>query len=278
MEFIATIKKTHEICGQYGLYTKKKFGQNFIIEPKVVEKIAKTAIISPNDSVIEIGPGIGALTQFLCLNAKKVYSFEIDESLIPYWNENHFDNLEIIFKDFLKMDLNVFFNQHQDEEFVVAANLPYYITTPILFKLFELQLKKITVMMQKEVALRFSAPINSKDYNGLSVIAQYKYHIKIEFNVSRTIFMPAPNVDSAIISFIEKEDRVPLDEIKFNSFVHVCFTQRRKTLYNNLRNYPSATVLEIFEELQINPQSRAQELSVEKFVALYQAFERRALC
>lgn len=277
MEFIATIKRTHEICGKYGLYTKKKFGQNFIIEPKVVEKIAKTAIIDSNDSVIEIGPGIGALTQFLCLNAKKVYSFEIDESLIPYWNENQFDNLELIFKDFLKMDLNEFFNQHQDEEFVVAANLPYYITTPILFKLFELKFKKITVMMQKEVALRFSAPINSKDYNGLSVIAQYKYHTKIEFNVSRTIFMPAPNVDSAIISFVEREDRAKLDEVKFNEFVHECFTQRRKTLYNNLRKYPSEIVLEIFEELQINPQSRAQELSVEQFVALYQAFERRTL-
>lgn len=278
MDIIATIKKTHSICEQYGLYTKKKFGQNFIIEPKVVEKIAKTAIIDPNDSVIEIGPGIGALTQFLCLNAKKVYSFEIDHSLMTYWNDNQFQNLEVIFEDFLKTDLESFFNKHKDEQFVVAANLPYYITTPILFKLFELKFKKITVMMQKEVAMRFNASINSKDYNGLSVIAQYKYHTKIEFNVSRSIFMPAPNVDSAIISFVEREDRVQLDELKFNIFVHECFTQRRKTIFNNLRKYPSDVVLNILNQLQINPQSRAQELSVDQFIKLFLEFKRYNIC
>lgn len=270
MDVIATIKRTHEICNQYGLYTKKKFGQNFIIEPKVVEKIARTAVHNEGDSVIEIGPGIGALTQMLCRNFRKVYSFEIDETLKPYWQDNTIENLEIIFEDFLKLDLDQFYADHPNEKFVVAANLPYYITTPILFKLFELDFEKITVMMQKEVAQRFSAKINSKDYNALSVIAQYKYNIKIEFNVARSIFMPAPNVDSSIISFTLKKDRQKLDELKFNHFVHTCFTQRRKTLYNNLRVYPSEIVNQVLEKCNINPNVRAQELTLDQFILLFE--------
>ncbi len=266
MAYVATIKKTREICDKYQLYTKKKFGQNFIIEPKIVEKIARVAIENDDDVVLEIGPGIGALTQFLCLYGKKVISYEVDNSLKSYWNDNRFDNLEIVFDDFLNVNLSSFIEKY-GENTVVAANLPYYITTPILFKLFEYSFKKITVMMQKEVADRFNAKPNTKHYNALSVIAQYKYDIKLALNVSRNIFMPVPNVDSAVISFIEKKNRTTLNEKLFYEFIHCCFKQRRKTLYNNLKHLDN--ILYHFEKCGIKENQRAQELTLEQFEQLF---------
>lgn len=273
MNPIATISETKKICEQYGLYIKKKFGQNFIIEPKIVEKIAKEAIPDKSTIMLEIGPGIGALTQYLSLNAYKVISFEIDESLKQYWKENIFHNTQIIFEDFLSIHLDDFFKQYQNETFAVAANLPYYITTPILFKLFNYHFKKITVMMQKEVAMRFSAKVNTKQYNALSVISQYKYDIQIAFYVSRTVFIPVPNVDSAIVTFVEKQNRSLIDEEKFYAFVHECFVQRRKTIYNNLRHYPF--ILEVLEECGVSSNTRAEALEIVTFIKLFNAIIKR---
>lgn len=256
---------------KYNISTKKKYGQNFIIEPRIVEKIAEAAILDKNDIVIEIGPGIGALTQQLALRAKEVIAFEIDYSLKQYWHDTtkQLTNITVYFEDFLNVDIDNLLSQ--EEEYVVAANLPYYITTPILFKLFEKRWKKITVMMQKEVAERFSAQPNSKSYNALSVIAQFKYTIKKELSVSKNVFMPIPNVESSVISFVENKQRKQLDETLFSDFIHKCFTQRRKTIFNNLRIYNNDNlVVQILAECNINASQRAQELTIEQFILLFE--------
>lgn len=268
---IATKKTMNLISEQYGIATKKKYGQNFIIEARIVEKIAEAAILNNNDIAIEIGPGIGALTQQLALRCQKVIAFEIDYSLKKYWDDTTklLPNVEIYFEDFLTADIDKILDAEQ--EYVVAANLPYYITTPILFKLFEKKWKKITVMMQKEVAERFYAQPNSKTYNALSVIAQFKYDIKKELNVSKNVFIPVPNVESTVISFVEKNNRPQIEESEFAAFVHTCFTQRRKTIFNNLRVYNNdELVIDVLTKGLINPKQRAQELTIAQFVILFE--------
>ena len=278
-KYIATIAKTNEIMSRFSIFTKKKYGQNFIIEPKIVENIAKLAIKDPNTLTLEIGPGIGALTEQLAILSKHVIAFEIDNSLIEVldYSLQDYNNVEIVNIDFLKLDFNEFMKDKTGyNQVVLAANLPYYITTPILFKVFEsnVKLDLISVMVQKEVADRFSAKINTKDYNALSVIVQYLYDVKVVMNVPKTVFNPKPNVESSVVQFSKKEKEILVNnENDFFELVKACFKQRRKTLYNNLRDYykDSNYVIELLEKTNYKQNRRAQELSLEDFIKIYEA-------
>lgn len=269
---IATISRTNEILEKYQLKAQKKFGQNFLIDANVVEKIAKSSC-DKEHTTIEIGPGIGSLTEMLARYSKKVISYEIDEHLLEVLDDtlSAYDNVEIVFQDFLNLDLTTV--PYKDEEIIVCANLPYYITTPILFKLFEsdLKIKRISVMVQKEVADRFKATVNSKDYNALSVIVQYAYDVRLLMNVSKHVFNPKPNVDSAVIVFEPKVKTPVKDEKEFYDMVKLAFKQRRKTLYNNLREaFEGETIKKMFAKLNIKETARAQELDLATFIKMYE--------
>lgn len=279
---IATKKRTREIQENYNATTKKNFGQNFIVEPGVVEKIAKAAVLDPKGVVIEIGPGIGALTQFLCEEASKVIAFEIDPRFKPILEaEIASDHLEIIQEDFLKVNVNEVLAPFAKEKVPVyfASNLPYYITTPILFKLFEATepIGAITVMMQREVADRFLAQSGTKEYNALSVITQYRCDMKKIMDVNRNVFWPSPNVGSSVLQFIMKPDRPlpPSQEDSFFEMVKACFTQRRKTLLNNLQTWldNKGLALQILKEANIDPARRAQQMDVQDFLNLFKSYQ-----
>ena len=272
MKDIATVSRTNEILDKYNLKAKKKFGQNFLIDANTVEKIAKNAC-DKDHITIEIGPGIGSLTQKLAKYSKEVISYEIDSSLIPVLKETlgDLDNVTVIEEDFLNTDLGK--ASYHDEEIVVAANLPYYITTPILFKLFEsdLKIKRISVMVQKEVADRFKASVNSKDYNALSVIVQHSYDVNILMNISKNVFNPKPNVDSAVIVFKPKTKKYVKDEKEFYEMVKMAFTQRRKTLFNNLKeHFDNEKIKKMYETLGLKDSIRAQEIDLDTFIRIYE--------
>ena len=272
MKDIATVSRTNEILDKYNLKAKKKFGQNFLIDANTVEKIAKNAC-DKDHITIEIGPGIGSLTQKLAKYSKEVISYEIDSSLIPVLKETlgDLDNVTVIEEDFLNTDLGK--ASYHDEEIVVAANLPYYITTPILFKLFEsdLKIKCISVMVQKEVADRFKASVNSKDYNALSVIVQHSYDVGILMNISKNVFNPKPNVDSAVIVFKPKTKKYVKDEKEFYEMVKMAFTQRRKTLFNNLKeHFDNEKIKKMYETLGLKDSIRAQEIDLDTFIRIYE--------
>lgn len=274
---IATIRRTKEIQDKYNIFTKKTYGQNFIIEPRVVEKIADAAIQSPDELVFEIGPGIGALTEQLCKRADRVIAFEIDERLPEILkNEINDDGLEIILQDFLEADVNEVIRtfRKDDQKVVFASNLPYYITTPILFKLFEAKepIERITVMMQKEVGERFLAKKNEKEYNALSVITQYRCDVKKVMDVSRHVFSPKPNVDSVVVQFTFHHLYSLPDEELFFEMVKACFKQRRKTIYNNFQVLfdDKNTAGALLEKAGISPSTRAQQCTLEDFLRLYE--------
>lgn len=275
---IATPSQTKAILEKYDLYAKKNFGQNFLIECGIVEKIARHAVISDHCAVIEIGPGIGALTQYLCEYAQKVIAFEIDSRLEAVLTDNlkDYDNFTLIMKDFMSIELSDYIEPLIEEGYdvVVAANLPYYITTPILFRLFEYgkAIKAITVMMQKEVADRFGAEINSKDYNALSVITQYRCEVCKVCKVAANVFQPKPKVDSTVLQFRFLDRKVLDNEALFFELVKECFRQRRKTIRNNLGNYlgNKEKAVEILERAGIKPEARAQSLSLADFIRLYE--------
>ncbi len=272
MKDIATVSRTNEILDKYNLKAKKKFGQNFLIDANTVEKIARNAC-DKDHITIEIGPGIGSLTQKLAKYSKEVISYEIDSSLIPVLKETlgDLDNVTVIEEDFLNTDLGK--ASYHDEEIVVAANLPYYITTPILFKLFEsdLKIKCISVMVQKEVADRFKASVNSKDYNALSVIVQHSYDVNILMNISKNVFNPKPNVDSAVIVFKPKTKKYVKDEKEFYEMVKMAFTQRRKTLFNNLKeHFDNEKIKKMYETLGLKDSIRAQEIDLDTFIRIYE--------
>ncbi|MEG0409626.1 MAG: 16S rRNA (adenine(1518)-N(6)/adenine(1519)-N(6))-dimethyltransferase RsmA [Erysipelotrichaceae bacterium] len=275
---IATPSRTREILETYHLFAKKNYGQNFLIEPGIVEKIARNAVISDHSLVIEIGPGIGALTQYLAEYATKVISFEIDDRLIEVLNDtlSEYDNVDIIHQDFLDVDLKAFCEPYLKQGFdiVIAANLPYYITTPILFKIFEADagIKAITVMMQKEVADRFGASVNTKDYNALSVVTQYRCNVKAVMKVGRNVFQPKPAVDSSVVQFTFKEMENSIDETDFFLMVKACFKQRRKTIRNNYLEYvqDKDKALSNLHLAGIDEARRAESLTLTEFKQLYE--------
>lgn len=277
---IATKKRTREIQEKWNASTKKSFGQNFIVEPGVVDKIARSAVLSDDGVVIEIGPGIGALTQYLCEYAKRVIAFEIDPRFPEILKtEIGSDHLEVILQDFLEVDVNALLEPFAQTNTPVyfASNLPYYITTPILFKLFEASqpIAAITVMMQKEVADRFMAKVGSKEYNALSVITQYRCDLKRIMDVNRNVFWPSPNVGSTVLQFTFKTDKSAIDEAKFVELVKACFVQRRKTILNNLQQWigDKAKATALLEKAGMEPSLRAQQLGVEDFLHLYDCLD-----
>lgn len=275
---IATPSRTKEILEKHEMFAKKSYGQNFLIEPGIVDKIARHAVVSPSCVVFEIGPGIGALTQYLLEYAKKVVSFEIDERLPAVLADTlaDYDNFELVMQDFLDIDLRSWCQKYREEGYdvVIAANLPYYITTPLLFKIFEAKadIAAITVMMQKEVADRFAAQVNTKDYNALSIITQYRCEVHPVMKVPKNVFLPKPKVDSAVLQFRFKDTPAEVEEEVFFALVKACFRQRRKTILNNYGEYrkDKALAKKELEAAGIDPARRAESVTLEEFLRLYE--------
>ena len=278
-EYIATPSKTIEIINKYNFAFQKKFGQNFLIDTHVLDKIIAAADITKEDTILEIGPGIGSMTQYLCEKAGQVISIEIDKMLIPILQDNlkEYDNFTLINEDFLKLDIHKLIEEHNCKNIKVVANLPYYITTPIIMSLFEnnIPLESITVMVQKEVALRMQASPSTKDYGALSLAIQYYSTTEIVANVPPNCFMPRPNVGSAVIKLSLRKDfpyKVDDTDLMFK-LVRAAFNQRRKTLVNALGNaanleYSKETILEALEQMELSSTIRGEALSLEQFCTL----------
>jgi len=281
-KFISTPSYTKEILEKYGLRAKKGFGQNFLVDPVIVERCAQLGNVQ--DAVIEIGPGIGSLTEQLARYSKHVTAYEVDEDLIPVLGDtlSAYDNVEIILQDFLEIDLEAKVKELQKEygSVSVCANLPYYITTPVLFKIFNQgkDIPYITVMVQKEVGDRFAAKPNDSQYGALSVEAQYLYDVKKLFNVPGRSFNPSPDVDSAIIQFKRKDDvDLSIDLEDFFNMVRALFKQRRKTIYNNLKDYvgDGEKAKDILARANVDVKQRAQELDVNQIKKIYEVLNER---
>lgn len=288
---IADYSVTRAVLERHGFTFKKSFGQNFLTDTNILQKIVDTAEIDKNVNVIEIGPGIGALTEFLAENAAEVMAFEIDDRLIPILADTlrDFDNVKVINEDILKSDLQSRIKEfaNPDLPIKVVANLPYYITTPILMHLIESKIPfaEFVVMMQKEVADRISAEPNTKAYGSLSIAVQYYMTAKVAFIVPRTVFVPAPNVDSAILKMTRREQ--PLVQVKDEDFffriAKISFVHRRKTLWNNLTSHfgkveeTKAKLEKALEIAEIKPSIRGEALSIADFAKLADALKEVGL-
>lgn len=276
---ISTKNKTIEILNRNGIFAKKKFGQNFLIDSNIVMKIVKTANITKETNVIEIGPGIGAMTEILAKEAGKVLCFEIDEDMVNILNEEiKNDNVKIVNKDFLKVDLDEEMRYFiEPKNIVVVSNLPYYITTPIIFKLLEYSknIEKMVFMVQKEVSERLTAKPGSKEYGSLSVLIELNGTMKKEFNVSRNCFYPVPNVDSEIVSMeINKNDSALKNDPIFGKFIQNIFEMKRKTLANNIckkTNSSRDDLNKILQKLGLSESVRAESLSLNQISKIYEA-------
>lgn len=250
---------------------KKKYGQNFLKDDSIPRKIVEAANIPDDTLVIEIGPGAGALTKFLATRAKQVLAYEIDDSLEEILDTNliGLDNVCVIYDDFLKRDILKDLSNYSYSHLYVVANLPYYITTPIITGLVEsgLDIEKIVVMIQKEVADRYAARVGTREYGSITVFLNYYYDIKKEFLVSRNCFVPKPNVDSIIISLNRKKDLLPLDNEKlFFELVRDSFRFKRKTLRNNLKGYNLVKIEEVLSKYHLDLSVRAEQLPLDVFV------------
>ncbi len=263
------------------MYAKKQYGQNFLIDKNILKKIIDISQVSKDDVVIEIGPGMGCLTEFLCINAKKVICYEIDKEMVDILNKNllyKYSNLTIINQDFLKADLSIYSTLDKCENVKVVANLPYYITTPIIFKLLsETKIKQYTFMVQKEVGERLTGKPNTKDYNALSVIMDYKTNSNVVCKVKPNSFYPAPKVDSVLLLIKTKQnDYEPNLSDNFTKFVLEIFTQRRKTIINNLNGkygLNKEKLIEIFNKNKLNINLRAESLNTNEIIELFEIIE-----
>ena len=241
---IATPSRTKEILAKHGFTFKKSLGQNFLTEPNILRKIVATAAIDDQTNVIEVGPGIGALTEQLAKHARQVLAFEIDDRLIPVLQDTlaPYSNIQVIHQDVLQADLSTMIREAFTDErpIKVVANLPYYITTPIMMHFLESQapIQEMVVMMQKEVADRISAVPGTKAYGSLSIAFQYYMEAELAFIVPKTVFVPQPNVDSAILKLTRRATPAVevTDEKEFFKLTKAAFQLRRKTLWNNLQN------------------------------------------
>ncbi len=281
VEDVATPKKTKEIIQAYGLALKKSLGQNFLTDQNILRKIVAAAELDATKGALEIGPGIGALTQQLAKAAGKVVAVEIDGRLIPVLEDvlRHNGHVAIVHGDILRMDLARLFREyfHGIGKVSVVANLPYYVTTPIIMKLLEekLPLEHIVVMIQKEVAERMAAKPGGKEYGSLSIAVQYYCETELVAFVPRTVFIPQPNVDSAVIK-LKLRDKPPVrvdDERMFFETVQACFAQRRKTIYNNLLSrffdkQSKERLSELLQSCGIDPSRRGETLSLEEYARL----------
>ncbi|MEJ6400155.1 16S rRNA (adenine(1518)-N(6)/adenine(1519)-N(6))-dimethyltransferase RsmA [Nicoliella lavandulae] len=288
---IGSPARTQAILNRYHLSAKKSLGQNFLTDLNTLVGIVDAAEITTDDNVIEIGPGIGSLTEQIAKRANKVVAFEIDRNLLPVLNETlaPYDNVKIINEDILKANLpEVIKNEFGDGRPVkVVANLPYYITTPIILSLLKgpVDFSKIVVMMQKEVADRLGAKIGVKAYSSLSVIVQYLHRVTVPMMVSRKSFIPSPNVDSAIVvlSDYDHRDAVAYNDKAFMGFVRGCFAHRRKTLWNNLQGIfgkqpdVKSQIQNGLDDAGIQPSVRPEQLTVADFVNLANTFHEIGL-
>jgi len=288
---IADHSVTRAILERHGFTFKKSFGQNFLTDTNILQKIVDTAEIDKNVNVIEIGPGIGALTEFLAENAAEVMAFEIDDRLVPILADTlrDFDNVTVVNQDILKVDLAQYIAEFKNPDLPikVVANLPYYITTPILMHLIEsgIPFSEFVVMMQKEVADRISAQPNTKAYGSLSIAVQYYMTAKVAFIVPRTVFVPAPNVDSAILKMVRREQPAVevQDEKFFFKVTKASFVHRRKTLWNNLTSCFGKSeetkdkLTAAIERADLSPSVRGEALNLEEFARLADALKTEGL-
>ncbi|MCM3745671.1 16S rRNA (adenine(1518)-N(6)/adenine(1519)-N(6))-dimethyltransferase RsmA [Sporosarcina luteola] len=282
---IATPIRTKEILEKHGFSFKKSLGQNFLIDPNILRNIVSHAGLTDKTGVIEIGPGIGALTEHLARTAKKVVAFEIDGRLLPVLEDtlSPYDNVTIINQDVLEADLNQVIEEQFSgfDDIVVVANLPYYVTTPIIMKflLGKVPIRGMVIMMQKEVADRITASPSTKAYGSLSIAVQYYMDAEVAMIVPKTVFIPQPNVESAVLNLTKKAG--PPVEVKDEDFLFKVargsFVQRRKTLLNNLQSSlpdgkaKKEQILEAFERIGMDPGRRGETLSIEEFGELSNA-------
>jgi len=288
---IATPKRTMEILKQYDLAAKKSLGQNFIIDTNILENIVSAGDVTKDTTVIEVGPGIGALTEQLAKKAGKVIAFEIDDRLLPVLEDtlSPYSNVTILHQDVLKANLEEVYETYLKEakDIVMVANLPYYITTPIIMRFLEssLPIDRMVLMMQKEVANRLSASPSTKAYGSLSIAVQYYMKAEVAFIVPKTVFVPQPNVESAIIRLTRLEDKklVVKNEELFFAIARAAFVQRRKTLWNNMVN-AFGKEPEVKEQLEaalneagIDPKRRGETLSLNEFAVLSDTISARGL-
>ena len=273
-------QNTIAVLQKYNFNFQKKFGQNFLIDTSVLDRIISAAEITKEDCVLEIGPGIGTMTQYLAESAREVVAVEIDKALIPILQDtlSDYDNVTVINEDILKVDINrIVQERNEGRPIKVVANLPYYITTPIIMGLFEshVPLKSITIMVQKEVADRMQVGPGTKDYGALSLAVQYYAKPQIVANVPPNCFMPRPNVGSAVIR-LTRYEQPPVqvqDEKKMFALIRASFNQRRKTLVNGLTNAPELkltkeAVAEALEKMNLSPTIRGEALTLEQFAKL----------
>ena len=288
---IADHSGTRAILERHGFTFKKSFGQNFLTDTNILQKIVDTAEIDKKVNVIEIGPGIGALTEFLAESAAEVMAFEIDDRLVPILADTlrDFDNVTVVNQDILKVDLTQYIAEFKNPDLPikVVANLPYYITTPILMHLIEsgIPFSEFVVMMQREVADRISAQPNTKAYGSLSIAVQYYMTAKVAFIVPRTVFVPAPNVDSAILKMVRREQPAVevQDEKFFFKVTKASFVHRRKTLWNNLTSHfgkseeTKAKLTAALEQAELSPSVRGEALTLADFARLADALKEQGL-
>ena len=284
---IGNRQTTRSIMDEYGIHAKKGFGQNFLTDPAILGRIVDAADVSREDNVIEIGPGIGALTERLAQAAGQVLVVEIDQDLIPVLGKTlaPYDNVRVINQDILKVNMPQLIDQQfadPTKPLKVVANLPYYITSPILMNLLATPVKwtSITVMMQKEVAQRLTAQPGAKQYGALTLAIEYQMDAAIAFNVSRHAFVPSPNVDSAIVVLKQRSTALivqPFDKGKLFGLIRGCFAHRRKSLWNNLQSTvgkDAATkeqMRAVLNKVGIDPQIRPEKLSLTQFIELANA-------
>lgn len=287
---IATPTRTREILEKYGLSAKKSLGQNFIIDTNILSNIVQAGAVDKDTTVIEVGPGIGALTEQIAKKAKEVFAFEIDDRLLPVLDDtlSPYDNITVFHEDILKVDFDEFQKKYLQDctRLVVIANLPYYITTPIIMHLIEssLPVEEMVLMMQKEVASRLEANPSTKAYGSLSIAIQYYMDVEVAFTVPRTVFMPQPNIESAIIRLTTlKQPPVMVNDVDlFFKIVRASFVQRRKTIWNNLRKAmddkeKEELLREVFASADIDPSRRGESLSIEEFGHLANALSEKKL-
>ncbi len=282
---IATPTRTKEIMKKYGFTFKKSLGQNFLIDPNILHNIVDHAGLTKEQGAIEIGPGIGALTEHLARASKKVVSFEIDQRLLPILEDtlSPYDNIKILQSDVLKANIGSVIEEEfaGTEDVMVVANLPYYVTTPIILKFLteNLPIKGLVIMLQKEVADRIAAAPGSKNYGSLSIAIQYYTEAATVMTVPKTVFLPQPNVDSAVIKLMKRDK--PAVDVKDEEFFFVItrssFSQRRKTILNNLTSQlpegkaKKESILSALEKANIDPIRRGESLSIPEFGALADA-------
>ena len=264
-------KQVQENIKENEFQIKKKFGQNFIIDKNIISNIINGAEIDSETLVIEIGPGMGALTTELVKKAKNVLCYEIDTTLKPILSKIEASNLEIIYEDFLKRDVKKDLEKYNCEKIHLVANLPYYITTPILIKVLEEQLNidKIVVMVQKEVGDRFKAKEGSKDYSSLSILFNYHYTITKLMDISRNVFIPKPNVDSIVLTMNKRPNKEYIKDINiFYKLIRDAFKYKRKNIRNNLKDYNLNLIENILKNYGFDLSSRAEQLNYKIFIEI----------